>query len=158
MFWKRKEGEPRKEGDPKVQKLPGPRDMPDPVKKYVQSIKEINPEAIPFLKAVLKPGENGDKKSGIRILITADAEARKVVVKDYNTLTENPDLIIGEGVWDDAAKKVELDIKKACPSVKLLTYDEIMQQVEGLKTPGSSVFFFMAAGPGAGGLQAGELP
>jgi hypothetical protein len=81
----------------------------------------------------------------------SDASARGITVHNYDTLKENPDLIIAEGWLDEVAKKTELLLIKAIPKIKFLTYDEILKQIEGLTEPGSSVFFYTNAGNGLGG-------
>jgi hypothetical protein len=141
MFWKKKD----------ASKLQGPKEVPEPIKKHFLAQKEIDPGSVPFLKAVYKGNENGAKNQAVRIFDPSDAEARKVAVKDFDTLNDNPAMVIAEGQYDDSTKKVDIIIKKALPSVKLLTLDEIQQQLEALKDPGASAFFFMAAGPAAGG-------
>jgi hypothetical protein len=144
MFWKKKDAS-------NGPKLPGPRELPEPIKKVLLSRQDIDPGSVPFLKLVSKTNESGSKIQAIRVFDPSDAEARKVTVKDYNSLNENPEIIIADGQYDETAKKAELTLKKAIPSVKLLSLEEILQQVEALKEPGSSAFFYMAAGPAAGG-------
>jgi hypothetical protein len=141
----------KKKTDEKVSKLPGPRDLPEAVKKTMSANDSIDPDSIQFLKAVVKYGEDGSKVCDIRIFDPSDAEARNIRVKDYNTLTENPDMIICEGKYDETDRKAEITIKKEIPKIKLLTSQEILEQIEALKEPGSSIFFYMSAGPAAGG-------
>jgi len=145
MFWK------KNNDSGKTQKLSGPRDIPESVRKFLVSTGKIDPDIIQFLKAVVRGSEKGDKALDIRIFDPADAEAREVKVKDYNTLAQYVEMIIAEGWYNDSAKQVELEIKKSIPRYKYLTYDEVLAQIEGLKEPGSSTFFFMAAGTGSGG-------
>jgi hypothetical protein len=141
MFWRKK--------DPN--KLPGPKELQEPVKKLLLSQREIDPGSVPFLKYVQKNNANGSKTLEMRIFDPSDAEARKVVVKDFNTLTDHPEIVVAEGQYDEATKKPALSIRKQLPSVKLLTLDEIQRQIEALKDPGASAFFYMAAGPASGG-------
>jgi hypothetical protein len=145
MFWKRSD---KGENSPKLQ---GPRDIPETVKKYVSSAQMIDPGMLPFLKAVVKNREKVDKVSDIYIFDPSEAEARQLQVKNYDTIKENPDMIIAEGWFNDAEKKAELTPRKAIPQIKLFTYEEILQQIKDLKEPGSSVFFYANAGTGAGG-------
>jgi hypothetical protein len=143
MFWKRK--------DDQGPKLPGPKDIPDMVKKSPEFAQKIESGTIPFLKILVKNKEKEDKAFDFRIYDPADAEARLITIKNYTTLDEQQDMIIADGWYNDASKKVELTVKRPVPPVKLLTYNEILAQIEGLKEPGSSVFFYMAAGPSGGG-------
>ena len=140
MFWKK---------DKDQTKQARPRDLPDFVKKYVESKQLVDNGCLSFLKVVVKPGESGVKN--IYIFDPSDAEAREIKVENYDSLTANPALIMLEGSMNEAEKKVDLAAKQAIPKIKFFTEDEIQQQIEGLKDPGSSVFFFVNAGTGSGG-------
>jgi hypothetical protein len=142
MFWNKKN---------KPDKSLAPRGIPEFVLNYLASENKISASISPFLKAVMKVRVNEGKVEDVRIFDPADAEARKIVVRDYDTLTQNPALIIGEGWIDPATKKVDIAMKIKYEMPKLFTEAEILQQIESLQTPGSSVFFFMAAGAGCGG-------
>jgi len=146
VFWKRSNKE-----ESKGAKLPGPRDVPEIAKKYIASNQMIDPGILPFLKAVTKPSAQEEKMTDIAIFDPSDAEARGVKVQNYDSLQSNPEMIIAEGHYSEIDKKVELTAKKAIPKVRLFTEAEILEQVEALKEPGSSVFFFMNAGTGVGG-------
>ena len=144
MFWKRNK-------DAQGAKQSGPRDIPESVKKSLVANKMVDEGSISFLKAVIKNKENSEKAFDIRVFDPADAEAREVKVQNYDSLNANQGLIIAEGWYDDSAKKVELNALRIIPKMKFFTYDEILKQIEGLKDPGSSVFFYTNAGTGVGG-------
>ena len=145
MFWKSKD-KAQKSG-----KLAGPKVLPQLVIKHLESSKIVDMATVPFLKSVSMSSENGNGRYSIRLFDPADAEARHISVLNYETLTEKPELIIAEGWYDEATKKVELEVKKTVPTVKLFTLEEIRQQIEELKEPGSSVFYYTNAGTGTGG-------
>jgi hypothetical protein len=145
MFWKR--GDKGQKGS----KLQGPADIPDTVKKYLASNPLFDAGIVPFLKATVKSSDKGERVSDIIIYDPADAEARDIKVLNYDTFKPNPELIMAEGSFDEATKKVELTARHAVSKIQFLTYQEILQQVQGLKEPGSSVFFFVNAGTGTGG-------
>ena len=140
-----------KEKDQKSAKLSGPRDIPETVKKYITSAEMVDSGILPFLKAVTKSSDKGNGTNDIYIFDPADAEARNIKVHNFDTLKENPNLIIAEGWFDEAAKKAELTPKMTMPKVKFFTRQEIQKQIEGLTEPGSSVFFYTNAGSGVGG-------
>jgi hypothetical protein len=125
--------------------------MPQFVAKFLESNHIVDTGTLPFLKAVTRNSENGNGCYDMRLFDPADAEARHISVLNYDTLSEKPELIIAEGWYDEASKKVELEVKKSCPTVKFFTMDEISRQIDELKEPGSSVFFFTNAGTGVGG-------
>jgi hypothetical protein len=135
----------------KAKKLAAPREIPEWVIKYLLEGNKINADIAPFFRAVVRAQDNSPSAVDVRIFDPNDAEARGVAVKDYNTLTDNPGMIIGEGWMDEKAKKVEIAISSRFENPRLFTEAEILSQIESLQTPGSRVFFFMAAGPSAGG-------
>lgn len=145
MFWK------RNDTGRKGAKLSMPKDIAEIVKKYITSVQMIDSDTLPFLKEVVKSRENDDTISDIYIFDPSDAEARGIKVQNYNTVKENPDLIIAEGWFREAEKKLELTPKNSIPKIKFFTDAEILRQIEGLKEPGSSVFFYVNAGNGTGG-------
>ncbi len=134
-----------------AEKLPSPKNLPDIVSKYLAAGNKVNTDCLSFLKLVSKPRGNEAKAVDIRIFDPSDAEARGVSIKNYNDLTENPAMIVGEGWMDETAKKVEITVNGKFEKPKIYSLDEISRQIESLQNPGSSVFFFLAAGPGAGG-------
>jgi hypothetical protein len=145
MFWKR--GDKGQKGA----KLQGPADIPDAVKKYLAANPLFDSGIVPFLKAVVKSSDKGERVSDIIIYDPADAEAREVKVLNYDTFKQSTELIMAEGSFDEANRKVELTPRRAVSKIQFFTYQEILRQVEGLKEPGSSVFFFVNAGTGTGG-------
>jgi len=145
MFWKNKDNEK------KGAKLPAPREIPEILKKQIISRNCIDPDILPFLKAVVKHNSGGDKSFDFRVYDPAEAEAQEINIANYTTLDAQPDMVICDGVYDESTKKVDLNVKRSIPKYQLLTYDQIFQQIESLKQGGDSVFFYMAAGTGAGG-------
>lgn len=145
MFWKH--------GDKgqKDSKFSRPADIPNTVKKYIESNPIIDTGMLPFLKAVVKSSDKGERVSDIVIFDPSDAEARGIIVQNYDTLKQNPELIVAEGSYDETTKKVELTSRYAVSKIEFFTYQEILQQIEGLKEPGSSIFFYVNAGTGVGG-------
>jgi hypothetical protein len=134
-----------------VGKLPGPRGIPGLVQNFLVTKGKIDSDLVGILKAVVgsRPGE--EKAFNIRIFDESEAGAKKIQVKDYDSLNEHPDLIIYEGWFNEAAKQVELEEKKAMPSTIIFTEAEIQQKIEALSEPGSTVFFYQARGPAQGG-------
>jgi hypothetical protein len=148
MFWSRKseKGEARKE------KLAGPQAIPGLVQKHLVSDREMDPAVAQILKAVTLRNENGQGGLEIRIFDDSEAQARKVRVADYSSLDEYPDLIIYEGWFDEGSKQVKLEERnRASLDAAIFTEAEILQGIESLKEPGSTVFYYMAAGSGRGG-------
>jgi len=137
---------------PKVEKLPGPKPIPGLVEKHLIAEYKMEPALAQILKAVARRSPKAEKAFDIRVFDKSEALAKKVQVNDYTTLDEHPELILYEGWFDEGAKHVELEEKKKVIfDVPLFTETEILQRIEALSEPGSTVFFYQARGPAVGG-------
>lgn len=146
MFWKKKP----EEAQPKAEKLPGPMQIPQSVQRHLVAEHKMDPDLARILKAVVR--RKGEKAFDVRIFDESETLVKKVVVKDYTTFDEHPDLILYEGWFDDESKRVELqEKKKVSYDVPLFSEAEIQQKIEALTEPGSTVFFYLARGPTYGG-------
>jgi len=151
MFWKKK---PAKEelSKPKVEKLPGPKEIPGLVGKHLTAEYKMDPDLVPILKAVIRKSSKAGKTFDCRIFDESEAAASEVQIKNYTSLDEHPDLILYEGWFDEESKRVQLEEKKKVSyDVPLFTETEILQKIEALSEPGSTVFFYQARGPAVGG-------
>jgi len=139
----------------KAEKLPGPREAPMMVQKYLVNEMHFDSDLAHVLKAVVRRKNGTIQKSksfDIRIFDEEDALANKVEIKDYLLLGEHPNLIIFEGWYDESNGQVVLEEKnRVSQETTIFTEEEILQKIEELNEPGSSVFFFMARGPACGG-------
>ncbi|MBI2868865.1 MAG: hypothetical protein HYX96_03450 [Chloroflexi bacterium] len=143
MFGKKKTAET-------VEKLPGPGAIPNFIQRSLVTDYKMDAELAALLKSVVfRSGNNG---TGIRIFDESEALAKKVAVKDFTTLEAHPDLVIYEGSYDEGSKKLKLEEKKKVSAdTPIYTEHEIRQKIEAMTEPGSTVFFYMAAGPTHGG-------
>ena len=107
MLWGKKSAKEEE----KKEKLPVPKEIPEPVRNHLVAERKMDPELVPFLKAVVRKSAKGERVQDIRVFDPAEAEAKKVQVKDYTSLDEHPDLIIYEGWFDEVLKKAELEEK-----------------------------------------------
>lgn len=140
-------------GTTQSEKLAGPKEIPSVVQSYMQANKILDPDLVRLLKSVVKrKPENGQKAFYIRIFDEADALANKIQIKNYLTLDDHTKLIIYDGWFDEATRKVELVEKnKLSQETQIFSLEEIVQKIEALSTPGNTVFFYMARGPANGG-------
>jgi len=146
MFW-RKKSEKEEE-----KRLSGPKDIPGLVQNYLVGERKMDAGIVKLLKAVVDKSATEGKAYNIRIFDESEALAKKVQVKDYTSLDERPDLIIYEGLFDEAAKQVKLEEKKMMRfDTPIFTEDEIGQKIGALVEPGSSVFFYTDHGSAYGG-------
>ena len=89
MFWKKDtSGLPR---------LPGPKGLPDVVGREIVTKLGGDPNKIWNFKAVIRPKEGEKDTFEVRVFNEAQAGSQKVAIKDYNSLTEHPELILYEG-------------------------------------------------------------
>lgn len=112
MFWKKKPvtKEPSK---PAVKKLPGPKEIPELVGRHLVVELKQNPDWVWKLKGVVrKRPEEGKDAFDVRVFDEAQVAAKKVAVKDYNSLNEYPDLILYEGWFDKKSMKVQIEEKE----------------------------------------------
>lgn len=162
MFWKKKQvttapvvtGATTPPGAKKleVEKLPAPRQIPALVEKYLISTYKVDADLVRIFKAVVRRRSPAERAFDCRIFDPAEAEAQEVTVRDYTSLDKHPDLVLYEGRFDEDAKQVEMAEKRRVSSdVTLFTEAEILGKIEALSEPGSSVFFYQAAGSAVGG-------
>ena len=111
MFWKKsKTGEP---SQPKAEKLPGPRSIEELVGREIVTKLKKDPDWVWKLRSVVRHREGGKHRFDFRVFDEAQVGARKVAVKNYNSLDEHPDLILYQGWFDKKSMKVQIEEKKA---------------------------------------------
>ncbi len=99
MFWKKDKSA-----------LPGPKDLPNPVGRDIVTKLGGDPEKVwNTFKAVIRPKEGAKDAFEVRVFDGVQAASKKITVKDYNSLTEHPELILYEGWYD---KSAQAEIKK----------------------------------------------
>jgi hypothetical protein len=136
----------------KPEKLPGPRPIAEPVQKQMTGTYKLDPELVQIFKMVMHRKNEGEKEFDIRIFDESACLAKKVQVKDYTTLDAYPDLILYEGTFDEADKRVDLKEKnRPITDTPIYSEAEILQKIEALDKPGSTVMFFLGRGPANGG-------
>ena len=136
----------------KVEKLPGPKRLPRMIETFLSDTYNMDPEIVKTLKMVMKHRPEKENASDCRIFDPEEAEALNLKVTDYNFLNDHTDMILYDGWIDEGSKRVELSEKRKMDyDVPILTLQEIHQKIEALRDPGSTVFFYQARGPVAGG-------
>jgi len=109
MFWKKKPSE-------EVVKLSGPKDIPELVGRHLVVQFKQNPDWVWKLKGVVRPRSDGKDRFDFRVFDEAQVAGRKVIVKDYNSLNEHPDLILYQGWFNKRSNEVQIEEKKAAES------------------------------------------
>jgi hypothetical protein len=111
MFWKKKPVT-KEPSMPKVEKLPGPKGIPELVGRHLVVELKQNPDWVWKLKGVVRPRSDGKDRFDFRVFDETQVAGTKVIVKDYNSLNEHPDLILYQGWFDKKSMKVQIEEKK----------------------------------------------
>lgn len=105
-FWKKEAPEPS--GHPQAVKLDRPKDLPEPVgRKMVVGLK-MDPDWVWSLKYISRPAGDRPKTSEFRIFSPEKASHTGVVVKNWTSLDDRPDLILYHGFYEKNANRVEI--------------------------------------------------
>jgi hypothetical protein len=109
MFWK-KRPVTEETSKLKAEKLPGPRGVPELVGRHLVVQLKQNPDWVWKLKGVVRQRSKSKTEDSFdfRVFDEAQAAAKKVSVKDYNSLAEHPNLILYEGWFDKKSMKVQM--------------------------------------------------
>ena len=97
-FWKKNESG-----------LSGPKELPNAVYRDIVTKLGGDPDKTSALKAVIRPKEGEKDTFDVRVFDKDHAASLKIAVKDYNSLTEHPELILYEGWYN---KMAQTGIKK----------------------------------------------
>lgn len=88
MFWK---------NDSQPKKLPGPKGIPDAVGRYLVTKENMSPNLVWTLMAVAIPRSDEKDVIDVRVYDSNKAAHSSVMVKNYHSLDDHPDLIIFDG-------------------------------------------------------------
>jgi len=146
-----KGSEIKKLSKPKNMALPRPSNMSDLVGKYLVSELKMNPDLVPVLMSVRRQNSKGKDAFDFRIYDEPETTIKKVTVNNYTSFDEHPELILYEGWFDQQTKHVEGIARREVAKIQIFTEAEILQQIESLTEPGSTVSFFQTVGPSLGG-------
>lgn len=154
MFWKKKTGETvSSTATPTTataERLPEPKKIPEMVGRHLIDKLKMDVVWVWNLKAVVRNRAEGKPGFDIRVYDEREMADKKVKVKDYTSLDERPDLMLYEGWFDRQTKQIALK-DLATQAYTILNEAEILQKIEGLEKPGSTVFFYLAQGSASGG-------
>ena len=102
MFWDKwlKKSDQNSGGDPKAVKLPKPTELPPEVGRDLVVRLSKDPDWVWNLRAVMKPGSGAPGQIDIRVFSPAAASTKKILVKDYNSLDDHPELILFDGWYN----------------------------------------------------------
>jgi hypothetical protein len=142
----------KKSDEPKAKKLTGPRQTSGLLEKKLSTEYKIDADIMHALMVLVRKIPESEKALVYRVYDSADAEARGVKIKNYTSLDSYPDMILYEGWFDESTGQIEIkELRKLVVEVPLFDLPQIQRQIEALKEPGNSVYFFQARGPAWGG-------
>lgn len=154
MFWKKKKEEAVSSAvtppAAKAEKLPEPQKIPELIGRHLVDKLKMDIVWVSDLKAVVRSRAEGKPGFDVRIFDPLELGDKKVKVKDYTSLDGRPDLMLYEGWFDRQTKQIALK-DFATQDYTILNEAEILQEIESLKEPGSTVLFYLSEGSASGG-------
>jgi len=156
MFWKKKKKEEKAVPSAvtpttaKAEKLPEPQKIPELLGHHLIDKLKMDPVWVWDLKVAVRKRAEGKPGFAVRIFDPLEVEEKRVKVQDYTSLDGRPDLILYEGWFDRQTNQTELK-DLVTQDYTLLNEAEILQKIESLKEPGSTVFFYLSEGSFSGG-------
>ncbi len=103
-FWKKTD---QQKAGPGPVTLSSPVVIPEPVAKYMVVDMKKEAEWVWRLKAVERPHATRKKIYDVRVFDPNDVSAKKVHIKDFNSLNAHPELIVFEGCYSRKTRVVE---------------------------------------------------
>jgi len=74
-----------------------------------------NPDWVWNLKGVVRPRQEGKDSYDVRVFDEGKAAQKNVIIKDYMSLDEHPELILYQGWFDKKSMQVQIEEKKIPP-------------------------------------------
>ena len=94
---------------PKREKLPGPKSIPEPVGRYLVVHMGKDPDWVWNLKAAMRARQEKPGTFHFRVFDPSKAAGSRILVRDYTTLDQNPQLILFEGWFDKKLFDVHME-------------------------------------------------
>lgn len=105
-FWKRK-SDTVDASKPKEEKLPKPMDIPESVGRSLVVDFGKDPDWVWHLKSVVHRREEKNCYE-VRVFDESQAMMHGIIVRDFTSLDEHPELILFEGWYDKKSNKVQV--------------------------------------------------
>jgi hypothetical protein len=110
MFWK------KKDNDPNAEKLPSPKGIVEPLGMHLIVAMKQNPDWVWSLRSAFRPKPEDANLLDFRVFDGKKAATQNIQIINFNTLTDHPDLILFEGVFNKRTAEVRI-IKNQTESV-----------------------------------------
>jgi hypothetical protein len=118
-FWKNSQSVKGKEErlpGMKEERLPGMKDIPELVGRQLVVELKQDPDWVWHLKSVTRKRSDDKESYDFRVFDLPQVLAKKVHVRDYNSLNDHPALILFEGWFNKKLSKVHFEKKMEEPS------------------------------------------
>ena len=102
MFWG------KKDNGANTEKLPSPKEIAEPVGRYLIVTMKQNPDWVWNLRSALRPKPEDKNSFDFRVFDGKKTASQNIIVKNFNTLAEHPDLILFEGSFNKKTFEVRL--------------------------------------------------
>lgn len=104
-FWAKKD---QKEGGINRESLPKPQGIPEVVGRHLVVEMKKDPDFVWKLMAAKRPKPENKNAFDVRVYSAAEAGAKGVNIKNFDTLDSVPELILFEGWYDKGANTAKL--------------------------------------------------
>lgn len=113
-FWQKEKNGENVSGTREV-KLAKPKELPDRVGIHLVTKLKENPDWVWNLKCAMRPKADEKHAFEVRIFDPADADRRSVMIKNFNSLDDHPDMILFSGWFskETGIVKIEKSLQKA---------------------------------------------
>ena len=113
-FWQKEKHSENVSGTREI-KLAKPKELPDRVGIHLVTKLKENPDWVWNLKCAMRPKADARHAFEVRIFDPADAVQRAVVIKNFNSLDDHPDMILFFGWFskETGIVKIEKSLPKA---------------------------------------------
>jgi hypothetical protein len=105
-FWKKQATEGN--GGATTIKLDKPKELPDEVGRKMVVTMKLDPDLVWSLKYVSRPLEGRPKTREFRIFNPATVNRAGVVVKNWTSFDDRPELVMYSGYYDKSSSQVEI--------------------------------------------------
>jgi len=103
--------------DSRQQKMQSPKRIPSPVAHYLVD-QQKDPYWVWNLWAVMRPKGEDKHTFEYRVFDKEQALSLRIVVKNYDTLTEHPELILYEGWCNEKTRQAKVEARQALDESK----------------------------------------
>lgn len=107
-FWEKKQQSKELSGNKEI-KLARPKELPDRVGRYLVTKLKEDPDWVWNLKAAVRPKAEEKDAFEIRIFNPAESNRKGVVIANFNTLDDHPEMILFTGWYKKNTDTISIE-------------------------------------------------